>query len=59
MGTLESYEVLELIGKGTFGKVSKIKRKEDGKVRLKLCEASELTLIDSCMEGIKLWSNGR
>jgi len=30
---LDAYEVLQVIGKGSFGVVSKIKRKSDGKVR--------------------------
>jgi hypothetical protein len=34
MASLEDYEILETIGKGTFGKVSKILRKEDQKVRI-------------------------
>lgn len=29
----DQYDVLEVIGKGSFGVVSKIRRKEDGKVR--------------------------
>jgi len=31
-GSLGDYEVLETIGHGSFGKVCKIRRKEDGKV---------------------------
>jgi hypothetical protein len=31
--TLEDYEVLGLLGKGSFGTVSKIRRKADGRVR--------------------------
>lgn len=33
-GAVENYEVIETIGKGTFGTVSKIKRKADGRVSL-------------------------
>jgi hypothetical protein len=29
----EQYEVVQVIGKGSFGTVSKIKRRADGKVR--------------------------
>lgn len=29
---MENYEILEVIGKGSFGVVQKIKRKQDGKV---------------------------
>ena len=31
---LDTYEVLQVIGKGSFGVVSKIRRKADGKVRV-------------------------
>jgi hypothetical protein len=32
MSGIEAYEVIDVIGKGTFGTVSKIRRKEDNKV---------------------------
>ncbi len=33
---VEQYDVVETIGKGTFGTVSKIKRKADGRVCFRL-----------------------
>jgi NIMA (never in mitosis gene a)-related kinase len=37
MGSLDCYEIIEQIGNGTFGRVSKIKRKADNKVCQHIC----------------------
>jgi hypothetical protein len=33
----EDYEVLEVIGQGSFGKVCRVRRMEDGKVSVNQC----------------------
>ena len=41
-GLVENYDVLEVIGKGTFGTVSKIRRKSDGRVSFEFSDFSLL-----------------
>jgi hypothetical protein len=69
----DQYEVIEVIGKGSFGVVSKIRRKEDGKVRAgsrtTSCAKSYtikfmrtllcLPCAAVCLERIELWSYER
>jgi hypothetical protein len=56
-GAVENYEVIETIGKGTFGTVSKIKRKADGRVTV--LKNSIFMIEDSSMEGNELREDGR
>ena len=60
--TLSQYEVVEVIGKGSFGCVSKLRRKADGRVcdmLVDLISLHDIPFVASCVERIGLWYNER